>query len=314
MSSKADSQTVFSASKRNSTLKQGLERLYREIDISMISPDPLELVLRYADPHDQEVAAFLVSAWSYGRADLIVKNCARALGVMGPSPADFARRVAAGRTELLEGFRGIVHRLHRGGDWAALCLFAGEMTNASGSIAAAFEGFFAESRGDLRSSLAALHRAFHEGGYPERVRTIAPNLEIGDTRHLIADASRGSACKRLNLFLRWVVRLDHIDPGPWQTLRAGGLRPRDLIIPLDTHVSRLGRMLGLTDYSTPGWSMAMDITQSLAAFAPDDPVRYDFALARLGILDICPSNPRARKECSGCPIAKWCREQNRPRK
>jgi uncharacterized protein (TIGR02757 family) len=112
--------------------------------------------------------------------------------------------------------------------------------------------------------------------------------------------SAGSACKRLNLFLRWMVRSDALDPGGWTRVR-----PAQLIVPLDTHVVRVGRCLRLTSRATPGWAMAREITGSLRAVDPDDPVKYDFAICHLGMLDLC-SHERQRRE-RVCPLSEVCR-------
>ena len=111
--------------------------------------------------------------------------------------------------------------------------------------------------------------------------------------------SAGSGCKRLNLFLRWMVRTDAIDLGVWT-----GVSPSRLIVPLDTHVIRVGRCLRLTQYVSPGWKMAADITASLRAIDPRDPVRYDFSLCHVGMMNACGFS-RAQKD-SQCPLRGAC--------
>ena len=119
--------------------------------------------------------------------------------------------------------------------------------------------------------------------------------------------SAGSACKRLNLFLRWMVRRDAVDLGVWTRVS-----PARLIVPLDAHVIRVGRCLGLTRYAAPGWRMAADITASLRALDPADPVRYDFALCHLGMLGLCGFRTPAGD--SRCPLRGVCRPRaRRPR-
>ena len=111
---------------------------------------------------------------------------------------------------------------------------------------------------------------------------------------------RGSACKRHNLFLRWVVRgPDGVDLGLWTAVS-----PRDLVVPLDTHMVRLGRWLGLTRRKTPGWRMAEEITGALRAACPEDPVKFDFPLTRLGILRVCTRLRRGA--CEACPVEPLC--------
>ncbi len=112
--------------------------------------------------------------------------------------------------------------------------------------------------------------------------------------------STGSACKRLNLFLRWMVRRDAIDPGGWTSVPA-----RQLVVPLDTHTIRVGKCLRLTRRASPGWKMAADITASLRAFDPDDPVRYDFALCHLSMMGACGYG--AKQGDSQCLLRGHCR-------
>ena len=112
--------------------------------------------------------------------------------------------------------------------------------------------------------------------------------------------SKGSACKRLNLYLRWMVRSDEIDLGAWTRVSAG-----KLIVPLDTHVIRLGRCLRLTRYRSPGWRMAADITASLRALNPADPVRFDFSLCHVGMMNACGYG--RKQGDSQCPLRGLCR-------
>jgi uncharacterized protein (TIGR02757 family) len=111
--------------------------------------------------------------------------------------------------------------------------------------------------------------------------------------------SAGSGCKRLNLFMRWMVRTDALDLGVWRHVS-----PAQLIVPLDTHVIRVGRCLGLTKYTSPGWKMARDITASLRRLDPDDPVKYDFSLCHLGMMNACGFQ-RAQAD-SQCPLRGAC--------
>jgi len=116
--------------------------------------------------------------------------------------------------------------------------------------------------------------------------------------------SAGSACKRLNLFLRWMVRRDEVDLGVWTRLPAG-----KLIVPLDTHVIRLGRCLRLTEYTSAGWRMAADITASLRAIDPEDPVRFDFSICHVGMMNACGYG--RKQGDSQCPLRGLCRPRVR---
>jgi uncharacterized protein (TIGR02757 family) len=118
--------------------------------------------------------------------------------------------------------------------------------------------------------------------------------------------SSGSACKRLNLFLRWMVRRDALDLGVWSQVSAA-----KLVVPLDTHVIRVGQCLGLTRYTSPGWAMARDITASLRRLDPDDPVKYDYSLCHLGMRNACGFNRPQKDE--QCPLRGVCRPRGRRR-
>ena len=120
--------------------------------------------------------------------------------------------------------------------------------------------------------------------------------------------SAGSGCKRLNLFLRWMVRRDEVDLGAWTSVSAA-----KLIVPLDTHVIRLGRCLRLTRYTSPGWRMAAEITASLRAIDPVDPVRFDFSLCHVGMMNACGFG--RRQGDTQCPLKGICRPRGaRPRR
>lgn len=123
---------------------------------------------------------------------------------------------------------------------------------------------------------------------------------------LLPDPGKGSACKRHNLFLRWMVRYgDGVDLGIWTALS-----PRDLVVPVDTHMARMGRRMGWTRRKTPDWKMAEEITAAFRAVCPDDPVKFDFALTRIGILGECA--PRRPGACDVCAVAKGCAERIHP--
>ena len=111
--------------------------------------------------------------------------------------------------------------------------------------------------------------------------------------------SAGSACKRLNLFVRWMVRKDAIDLGVWTRVS-----PARLIVPLDTHIIRLGRCLRLTSLTSPGWKMAAQVTAALRTIDPADPVRFDFSLCHIGMNGACGFGTRGGDEA--CPLKGHC--------
>src|SRR5262249_897729 len=120
-------------------------------------------------------------------------------------------------------------------------------------------------------------------------------------RFLLPTPTDGSACKRTNLFLRWMVRPeDGVDCGVWTAIR-----PNQLVIPLHTHIASICTYIGLTARKSLGWQMALDITRQLRRLDPEDPLRYDFALCHLGIAGDCPRK-RNLEKCRHCPIQAVC--------
>ena len=197
---------------------------------------------------------------------------------MGPSPAAFVRAFDPGRDGA--AFDAFVHRWTRGADLVALLWCSGRCSSARGSI----EGFFAEGDDPARRRRRRGPRvvlAARAGAGPDaRLRPRPPARPASPTSS--RGRRSGSACKRLNLFLRWMVRRDAVDLGVWTRVA-----PARLVVPLDTHIIRLGQCLRLTRYRSPGWRMAADITAALRALDPSDPVRFDFSLCHVGMMGNC---------------------------
>jgi uncharacterized protein (TIGR02757 family) len=190
----------------------------------------------------------------------------------------------------------IVHRWTTGADLTALMLVLQRMLQ-TGSIEAFFlEGYDAGSP-DLSAALESFSTRAMETDLRPAYGNRKPRPGVG---YFFSRPSCGGACKRLNLFLRWMVREDSVDFGIWKNVS-----PSKLVVPLDTHVIRVGRCLGLTRYTSPGWKMAADITASLRNLDPHDPVKYDFSLCHLGMANQCGFN-RAQRD-SACPLRGVCR-------
>lgn len=264
--------------------------------------DPIEAPRSYADPRDQEVAGLLAAALAYGRADLFKPRLFGVLGVMGPSPAAFARGFDPARQGAL--LAPFAYRFHLPADVGALIAGAGAALRRHGSLGALFAARLGE-RGELGPALSDFSRELREAGEAAVAASMGPPRALG---HLLSDPSKGSACKRLLLYLRWMVRRDAIDPGPWNDL----VSPSRLVIPLDTHVMRLSRLLGLTRRRDLSWRTAVEVTASLARIDPEDPVRFDFVLCHLGMSGACP-RVRRRAACLACPLRPACTAGSRLR-
>ncbi|WP_242345954.1 TIGR02757 family protein [Anaeromyxobacter terrae] len=284
---------------RAAALRPLLDALDAALDRrARLAADPVELPRRYADPGDAEVAALFAASLAYGRADVFKPVVERVLAAMGPSPAAFVREFA--RSPEPSFFAGAIYRFNRPPDLAALAAAAGDVRARHGSLGARFAELLRACGGDgaLRSALARFARELRDA--PQ----VAPLLAGRGTRgllHLLPDAAGPGASKRWNLYLRWMVRgPDGVDLGLWREVP-----PAALVVPLDTHVHRVARVLGLTARPDASWRTAEEITASLRRIDPDDPVRYDFALCHLGMSGACPVRREARR-CDACVLAEGC--------
>jgi len=279
-------------------LKTCLDQLYDRYGASFLDTDPICFPRRYPDGEDREVIGLLASALAYGRVAQIQSSVARLVTLMGDRPADFVRSFEppAGRRLL----RGFVHRFNDARDVGLLLHYMRQMMEGAGSIGAFFARGYSPAHDDVGEALSSfVARAlaldcspyYSEGRLPARA----------GVRFFLPSPRDGSTCKRMNLFLRWMVRPDDgVDLGVWRHVS-----PSQLIIPLDTHVSRIASYLGLTRRRTVDWKMAEEVTGRLRQIDPDDPVKYDFALCRLGILDACPRR-RDPIKCAGCGLLAVC--------
>lgn len=243
--------------------REALEELYLRLNRrEFVHPDPLEVLYEYEGPADREVAALVAASLAYGRVRSILNSVRCVLGKMG-SPARYLAEATP--ESLRRAFAGFKHRFATGEDVAALLLGAKRVAERHGSLQGAFMAGLREDQANVVPAL---------GHFVAELSEAAGGLEA----HLLPRPERGSACKRLNLFLRWMVRRDAVDPGGWEGVGSGRL-----VVPLDVHMHRICCALGLTRRKAADLAAAIEVTEAFRAFAPDDPVRYDFALTRLGI-------------------------------
>jgi len=281
----------------DSRLQTLLDALYASRSREHLLNDPLSFCHRYADPADQEVAAVIASAFAYGGIKIILRNLETIFSQLGPSPRRFVETFSP--QEGLARFSGFKHRFNDGRDLCALLWAIREMIREAGSV----EGFFLcahdPAREDVTESL---------NSYTRRALSLDYGPVFGGTgipddasfRFFFPAPEAGSACKRLCMFLRWLVRpRDGIDLGLWS-----GVTSAQLLIPVDTHIQRISGYLGFTARRQADWRMAQEITGALRRFDPADPVKYDFALAHLGISEGCRGGDRLA--CLSCPIKEIC--------
>lgn len=268
------------AASKSPALLDSLEELCRRYDRRFLDSDPIGIVRRFDDPADREIVGLLAAGLAYGRVASIRASLMSLLARIGPHPSRFVASFDPARDAAL--FDGFVHRFTRGRDIALLLHLLRQVKERAGSI----ESFFIEGDRDHESpTLGPALDAFGTGLFALDARPFAADgiVAHGDgARWLLPLPAAGSACKRSCLFLRWMVRPDDgVDCGVWTRIS-----PSRLVLPLDTHLLRVVRALGWTRRKSASWTMALEATARLRALDPADPVRFDFALSRLGILGL----------------------------
>jgi len=281
-------------------IKPALDRLYETFNNPDSSTDPIQLVRRWQRPDDREVVGFCAASLAFGRVGSVLQSIERLLSIMGDQPASYVRQFSPERDR--GAFRTLGHRWIRGVDLAALVWVMRQMLEKHGSIEGFFLSGYDPAMADIRDALDV----FSDRALRLDLKAVYGRVPSKPgVAYFFPRPAKGSGCKRLNLFLRWMVRRDALDLGVWS-----GVSPAKLIVPLDTHVIRVGRCLRLTRRTTPGWLMAHEITSSLRRLDPDDPVKYDFALCHLGMMNACGfSRPSVGN--SQCPLRGVCRPGRR---
>lgn len=277
---------------RSAEIKDVLEKLYSKYNHRrLVKPDPLQFLYRYSKRQDVEIVGLLASALAYGRVRQIEQSLSRLLEYMGKSPSDFVRNFDSSARAQLRDFK---HRFTAGDDISDLLELLRDVHDRFSSI----ERFFAEGYNVGDPNIIPALSAFCDSLYAMHTKRHGGRLS-GGLKYLLASPVRGSACKRLNLFLRWMVRDDDVDPGLWKSVDKA-----KLIVPVDVHMGRLCKILGLYDRKTVNLSAAVEITESFVEIEPADPVKYDFALSRIGIVENCDGSDRP--ECRDCELFGFC--------
>ncbi len=245
------------------TLGRRLEELYATYNRRCyVKPDPLQFLYDYENIGDREIVGLIAASLAYGRVAQILRSVRVVLDTMGKSPRRYVE--SADRRRLERDFRGFKHRFTTDRELVRLLTGLNRVIEHYGSLNDCFLAYMPGGASDIRPGLA---------GLADRL-----NGNNGKYNSLIACPAKRSACKRHFLFLRWMVRRDDVDPGGWT-----GISPADLIVPLDTHMHAIACGLGLTERRQADMAAALDVTAAFKRFSPEDPVRYDFALTRLGI-------------------------------
>lgn len=271
-----------------------LDRLYRSFDHPESALDPIQIVRRYPRVDDREIVAYIAAGLAFGRVASVMASVEAMCERLGESPAAFVR--AFDPAQHAAAFAPIVHRWTRGADLAGLVWILKTLVDRHGSIERAFARHIDTEAPDVEAALDA----FSAEARSVDLRPIYGRRKRNPGAHyFFSRPSTGSACKRMNLFLRWMVRVDGVDPGGWTMVPR-----RQLVVPLDTHTIRAGKCLRLTKRASPGWKMASEITAALRAIDPDDPVRYDFSLCHLSMMRAC--GYATKQKDSQCPLRGVC--------
>ncbi|MFZ0034577.1 MAG: TIGR02757 family protein [Sedimentisphaerales bacterium] len=274
------------------SVKAVLDKLYDKYNRrQLIKPDPLQFVYHYSDPQDMEIVALLAAELAYGRVQQIQKSLNDLLGRMGDSPFEFVRSFNKQKRQKLKNFK---HRFTAGDDISDLLELLKKVLDQYGSI----EEFFVQGYNPNDKNIVAALSIFCDSLLEMYAKTHNSPAST-QLSYLLTRPSAGSACKRLNLFLRWLVRDDDVDTGLWKRIDKA-----KLIVPVDVHMGRLCRILGFHNRKAVSLSTAIEITEHFAQIEPADPVKYDFALSRIGIVKNCTG--RHRSGCELCELFKFC--------
>lgn len=239
-----------------------LELLYAQYGArAFVYPDPLHFLYEYSAAQDREIVGMIASSLAFGNVRQIANSVRLVLDLMG-SPAQFVLGSSLGSLKRL--FKDFKHRYVGGAELSAL------MEGIRGAI---------EEYGSLQACFMSGFDTAHENVLAAEIHFVSVlNRKASSRNFLLPDPRAGSACKRLQLYLRWMVRQDAVDPGGWEQIPAS-----KLIMPMDTHIFRVARLFGWTQRSQADMKAALEVTRKLKAVCPEDPVRYDFALTRLSM-------------------------------
>lgn len=237
-----------------------LEKIYKEYNkVEFISPDPLEYLYKYRENLDVEFVGFIAAAFAFGRVSQILKILDLIFTKLGANPQKFIMNTT--EPELKKMFSGFKYRFVKEGELICTLINLQKVYEQYDSLESCFHSCYKEDDENLAATILRFIDKLNCGG-----------------NYLVPKVNTKGACKRINLFLRWMVRDDQVDLGLWKTIPAS-----KLIIPLDTHIANISKQFGFTKRSTADMKMAIEITNAFKFLSPTDPIKYDFALTRFGI-------------------------------
>ncbi len=245
-------------------MKRKLEEVYNKYNRrELVIPDPLQFLYNYSAKADIEIVGMIASSLAYGRVTQILKTVGTVLDVMGSSPSEYICNNAVKKFK--SDFDGFKYRFTTGKDIVNLLSGVKVLLAECGSLQSCFLSSFNRDDSTVIPALTAF------------VTKLSDSSDCSEN-YLFPSPEKGSACKRLNLFLRWMVRNDVVDLGVWDAVPVSAL-----VVPLDTHMHKICRAMGMTERKQADMKTALEITEAFRSVDSDDPVKYDFALTRLGI-------------------------------
>jgi len=250
-------------------LKQKLEYNYKAFDRSKLEPDPLQFPHLFEDEKDIEAMAFIASVFAYGNVTQINNSLQKFLVLTGKKPFAFIQNFDSAKIKKDIDF---VHRFYTSKDIIRLFILLYRAYSEFGSLKSLFLSGYSKDDHNTKNAISNFSNYFLQKAHQE-FKKLSRGIVF-----MFPLPEKGSACKRMNLFLRWMVRKDELDFGLW-----GEIPTSKLIIPIDTHVARICKQLKLTKRKNVSWKMAEEITENLKKFDPNDPVKYDFAICHIGM-------------------------------
>ena len=253
-------------------LKQRLDYHYNVFDKSQISPDPLQLLHLFNDELDIEVIGIIASVFAYGNVKQIISTLNKILFITGNKPYKFVKDF--NNKNYKTRLKNLKHRFYTEEDIIIFFSLLCDIYKEFGSLKNLFMNNYLPGDENIKKSLSTFSNQFIIRAEDKSLNgKINPGVKF-----MFPSPESGSACKRMNLFLRWMVRKDELDFGLWDEIP-----PSKLVIPVDTHVARVCKTLKLTMKKNVNWSMAEEITNNLKKFDLSDPVKYDFAICHIGM-------------------------------
>jgi uncharacterized protein (TIGR02757 family) len=251
------------------SLREKLDYHYKAFNKTKIEPDPLQFPHLFKEEKDIEVMAFIASVFAYGNVKQIINSLNKFLLICDNQPYDFIRKYSLKKSQQKDSF---IHRFYTSQDVTQLFHLLHLAYQEFGTLNELFLSGYYYNDINVKNAITNFSNFFLE-----KTKEEFEKISIG-MRFMFPLPEKGSACKRMNLFLRWMVRKDELDFGLWDEIPTS-----KLIIPVDTHIARICKQLKITKRKNVSWIMAEEITENLKKFDPNDPVKYDFAICHIGI-------------------------------